>query len=157
MVRLILALLVSFFLAVPAMAQEELPPEDQCNQDENYWSDNLEQCFVMNDMDDDEIFIFRKIKGLLQEKAQLQHTQQEFNAAAKAERKANFDAVITKFVAKRDATEDEELKAIFQERIDYFTDRRDVMDARVVDYGQQISDLSSTIGKLKEVLDASLQ
>lgn len=133
-------------------------PEDTCKEAKDYWSEALEACFVVNDMDADEYFLNAEISRLTFNKARLLQEQQEYNAGNQATRDGNFAARIASLETKRDASAEEVVKDTYQEKIDQLTSRRDFhASVDVSGHGALISDLTNKISKLSEELDIILQ
>ena len=151
MKKLLLTLTVLVLFSGFAFAQEveENLPE--------YCSDDLDQCFLISDMTDDEILLLRQIRAWEQEKDNLQHEQQEFNNSGKNNQKNHLDTRIGELTSKRDNSPEDEVKKTYQDEIDRFERRKlDIDEKNVDNHGSLISELSRNIGKHKEELDKLL-
>jgi hypothetical protein len=145
------------FIAVACLAQEPPPDlEEACKAAGDYWSESLSQCFLRAEMDSDQALIFKQIQSQQASKDQLQHEQQEYNASNKAARAARLDARIAELEARRDAA-DAEVKLTYESEIGKVQNQKKFSDEfDISNHGQQISALSSSIGKHKEELDGLL-
>jgi hypothetical protein len=128
-------------------------PEDACKGAGDWWYDDTETCYSVAAMDTDEIFLWSKINFYVDQKARLQHEQQDYNASNKAIRFNNYNDRITSLTNKMNNTTDQELKDEYQAEIDAIIVVRDLKDAKdVSNHGQRISELSQKIEKLNEEL-----
>ena len=157
MKRFALALCLLWSLTAFGQDPPPLTPEEACKATGDYWSDDLEECFVIAEMSGNEHLLLRGVRAWEAQKASRLHEQQEYNAAGKAEAVAMFDARIAELAAALVAAGDAELEATYQSEIDSLEAQKAAYRAfDVSEHGAIISALSSTIGKHREELDKLL-
>jgi hypothetical protein len=141
-------------MLIASLGFAQVDPEDACKEAGDYYSEDLAQCFVVNDMDEDQRVLLREIRKLDLQKRQRLHEQQDYSANAQTFRLAQIDARLASLAAKRDAAVSQKAKDTFQAQIDRLTARRqEHVDFDVSQHGQIISALSQEISDLSTDLD----